>query len=328
MVALRLKFAYALVLGVSLMSPLSAQTIHEPLWVENLSPLAAVVAIPPQRSADIDEGLAVTLHSDVATHFVSQMRSEEAVFFDGETLRHNLALRWGITPDWEVSAVVPLMKHSGGFTDSYVNKWHDFFGMPDGGRSNVPEDELAYQFSSAAHQIALDEARSGIGDVRLEVSYMAERQRDLQIAYSLGYKSSSGDLDDWTGSGASDVYAAARFSGAHRSELPLYWHGQVGVTAVGDSPLLGVRQKDWLWFGGLSAEWQINRHWALIGQLDGHSALLNSSLDALGEPTAMLSLGVRRLFSKHWAVDISFAEDIVVESAPDIIFQASVHYRP
>ncbi len=42
----------------------------------------------------------------------------------------------------------------------------------------------------------------------------------------------------------------------------------------------------------------------------------------------MLSLGLRRQLNKNWAVDVSFAEDIVVESAPDIIFQASIHFRP
>jgi hypothetical protein len=42
----------------------------------------------------------------------------------------------------------------------------------------------------------------------------------------------------------------------------------------------------------------------------------------------MLSFGVRRQLDRQWAVDLSFAEDIIVESAPDIIFQASIHYRP
>ena len=65
-------------------SPFShAQSIFEPLWVENLSPLAALVGLPSQRSADIREGVSVTLHSDVATHFVSQAGGDESVFFDG-----------------------------------------------------------------------------------------------------------------------------------------------------------------------------------------------------------------------------------------------------
>lgn len=305
-----------------------ADAIHEPLWVENLSPMAALLALPSQRSADIRQGLSVTLHSDIATHFVSQARSDETVFFDGETQRHSVGLRWGISPDWELSAVVPFTRHGGGFTDGYVNRWHDFFGMPDGGRSEIPEDQLLYQFASPQIDSALFKSASGLGDATLELTFMGERQRDLQIAYAVGYKASTGDSSEWTGSGSSDLYGVARFSGAHRSELPLYWHGQLGVTSVGDSSLLGPEQRDWIWFGGLSAEWHFNERWALIGQIDSHSALLDSSLDALGEPAAMLSLGLRRQLNSKWAIDVSFAEDIVVESSPDIIFQASLHYRP
>jgi hypothetical protein len=41
----------------------SGDVIHEPLWVENLSPLAQLVALPSQRSADIKEGtLGVAAH--------------------------------------------------------------------------------------------------------------------------------------------------------------------------------------------------------------------------------------------------------------------------
>ena len=305
-----------------------ADTFHEPLWVENLSPMASLLALPSQRSADIREGLSVTLHSDIATHFVSQTRGDETVFFDGETQRHSLGLRWGLSSNWELSAVLPFTRHGGGFTDSYVNRWHDFFSMPDGGRSEVAEDQLRYQFSSPQLDSTLSESASGLGDVTLELSYMDERQRDLQIAYAVGYKASTGDSNDWAGSGSSDLYGVARFSGAHRSELPLYWHGQLGVTSVGNSSLLGPEQRDWIWFGGVSAEWHFNQRWALIGQIDSHSAVLDSSLDALGEPAAMLSLGLRRQLNSKWAIDVSFAEDIVVESAPDIIFQASLHYRP
>ena len=306
----------------------SADAVREPLWVENLSPMASLVALPSQRSADIREGLSVTLHSDIATHFVSQARGDETVFFDGETQRHSMAIRWGISSAWELSAVVPLTKHSGGFTDGYINRWHDFFGMPDGGRNSVPEDQLRYQVDSPELQTSLAASSSGLADVTFEVAYMGERQRELQIAYAVGYKASTGDKSDWTGSGSSDLYGVARFSGAHRSGLPLYWHGQLGVTATGDSPLLGPKKEDWILFGGLSAEWHFNERWALIGQIDSHSSLLDSSLDALGEPAGMLSLGLRRQLGNSWAVDISFAEDIVVESAPDIIFQASIHYRP
>ena len=305
-----------------------AERVHAPLWVENLSPMAALIGIPSQRTADIREGLSATAHTDLATHFVAQVSDNEQAFFDGESQRQSLRIRWGLSPVWEVSATLPVIRHSGGFVDSYVNRWHDAFGMSDGGRSAVPEDQIRYQFNSLVQGASLDRSASGRSDVTFELAHIAERQKDLQIAYAIGYKASTGSVDEWTGSGASDVYSVARFSGAHQSDLPFYWHGQLGVTHVGSSALLGPRQKEWIGFGGLSMEWLLTSHWALLAQFDSHSAILSSDLKALGEPAGMLSLGLRRSLGRHWAVDVSFAEDIVVESAPDIIFQASLHYRP
>jgi hypothetical protein len=315
---------------ISSLAPLAAssEVMHEPLWVENLSPLAQLVALPSQRSADIKEGISVTLHADVATHFVSQVSDSERVFFDGETQAHNVNVRWGLSPRWELSAHIRSIQHDGGFVDSYVNRWHDFFGMSDGGRSALPEDQIRFQFDRDGEQVLLDRSVSGQGDTTFELSYLSERQQELQIGYAVGYKASTGASDDWLGSGATDLYGVARFSGAHQGNLPLYWHGQLGVTRAGDSALLGAQQKDWLWFTGLSAEWLLNDRWSVIAQLDSHSALAASDLDAVGDAAGMFSLGLRRQLGRQWALDVSFAEDIIVESAPDIIFQASLHFRP
>jgi hypothetical protein len=41
----------------------------------------------------------------------------------------------------------------------------------------------------------------------------------------------------------------------------------------------------------------------------------------------MATLGTRWYFAPQWSVDISVVEDIRVETAPDVTFQASVRYR-
>lgn len=96
----------------------SGEVIHEPLWVENLSPLAQLVALPSQRSADIKEGLSVSVHTDITTHFVSQASERERVFFDGETQKQSVNLRWGLSPQWELSAHLSSIKHYGDFVDA------------------------------------------------------------------------------------------------------------------------------------------------------------------------------------------------------------------
>ncbi|MGI9344795.1 MAG: DUF3187 family protein, partial [Gammaproteobacteria bacterium] len=309
-------------------TPSIADVMHEPLWVQNLSPLTALIAVPSQRTAHIQQGLSLTLHFDVATHFLTQTVGAEHVSFDGETDRNSLSLGWGFSQNWAATVVLPVIRHSGGVTDSYVNKWHDFFLLSDGGRHLAPNDQLRYQFDAAAsHSVVLDASGSGVGDVVFEIAHARPSTSAFQIGYALGYKASTGQVRAWRGSGASDLYGVVRFSGRSRKDAPLYWHGQFGLVHAGDSELLGPNQKDWVWFAGLSAEWMVHTDWSLLAQIDSHSAIVQTAIPALGQPAGILSLGLRHQLTPQWAIDIGFAEDIIVESAPDIIFQASIHYR-
>ena len=165
-----------------------ADALREPLWIENLSPLQSVIAIPPQGSAEGVEGFAVTLHNDLATHFIARQTDDEAVLFDGETQRTSLGIRWRLSSQWELSARLPVLRHSGGFTDSYVNQWHDFFGMSDGGRSAAPEDQLQYRFQAPGQDLSLTSSSAGIGDVAFEVSRLVSQNTERKIAYVLGYE--------------------------------------------------------------------------------------------------------------------------------------------
>ena len=118
-----------------------------------------------------------------------------------------------------------------------------------------------------------------------------------------------------------------RFSGAHLTDLPLYWHGQVGYLRAGDSDLLdGIQQQD-LWFAGLSLDWRLNERWSLLAQLDGNAAPTNSDITAIGDSAGTFTGGVRWRFLPGWSVDFSLVEDIVVETAADVTFQASLRYR-
>ncbi|MCH1553275.1 MAG: DUF3187 family protein [Luminiphilus sp.] len=305
-----------------------ADALREPLWIENLSPLQSVIAIPPQGSAEGIEGVALTLHNDLATHFIARQTDDEAVLFDGETQRTSLGLRWRFSPQWEISARLPVLRHSGGFTDSYVNQWHDFFSMSDGGRSAVSEDQLQYQYQAPGRDLSLTSSSAGVGDVAFEVSRLASQSAERKIAYVLGYEAATGSARDWLGNGGVDWYALTRVSGQGSNGLPIYWHAQLGATRPAVGGFLATNSRSLLWFGGLSGEWVFDDRWSLVAQLDGHQSAFQSSLDAVGKSALMVGLGLRRQFAKGWAADIGFVEDIRVETAPDIISQATIRYRP
>lgn len=325
----RIKPSWCFVSTLLACSGVSASA-SEPLYVKNLSPFAGLSGLPSQRDAHTTSGgkVVVALHSSVANHYVSDSKPDEYLNLDGETLRFALEVRYGLAENWDVQLEVPWLDHSGGNLDRPIDDWHDFWGMSDGGRDNVPRDLLDYRYATVDGQTGLRDDTSGLGDVSLAVSHEYYRDDKTAASVAVGYKFGAGDDDDFLGSGADDVFLALRFSGSHLSDLPLSWHGQLGYLRAGGSDVTDDAQEKNLWFVGLSMDWMIARHWSLIAQLDGHAAPLDSDLTGAGDDPVMATLGVRWRFSQHWSVDVNVVEDIRTETAPDVTFQASLRYRP
>ena len=305
--------------------PLAAD---EPLYVKNLGPVTGLLGLPSQRSASTPGAgqFRAALHTSLASHYVNEVEAPEGVNLDGETTRLALELRYGLGERWDVQLEVPWLQHEGGSLDSLIESWHDFFGMSDGGRSDVPEDLLDYRYLGPEAAFLLEDETSGLGDITLSGNYAFYRQGGTAVSLGLGYKFASGDEADLLGSGSDDAYLAVRFSGDHLSDLPLRWHGQLGYLRAGEiEPLREIAERD-LWFAGLSLDWAAWETVSLLFQVDGHSAPTGSSLTVLGDDAWMVSAGLRWRFARRWAVELNFIEDAAVETAPDITFQASLRF--
>ncbi len=314
------------VLAAAILS--SGAQAQEPLYVKNLSPVAGLFGLPSQRNADIGPAgsFGLAAHTSIASHYVSEVRGNEALNLDGETLRVALELRYALTDNWDLQLELPWLDHSGGDLDSLIDNWHDFWGMSDGGRSRAAQDLLDYRYQGS-DTFDLRDASSGMGDSTLSLSYRLYHDKAASAALVAGYKFSTGDEDEFTGSGSDDAFVALRFSGDHLADLPLRWHGQLGYLRAGQSELIAHMQERDLWFAGLTVDWLITPAWSLIGQLDAHAAPTDSGIDGLGEDAIMLTVGGRWRFAERWTVDISVVEDVQVETAPDVTFQASLRYR-
>jgi hypothetical protein len=321
------KRGVAALLAVMAVLPASAS---EPLYVKNLSPVAGLFGLPSQRDAYTTRSGTVTaaLHGSIASQYVNESNSSEYLNLDGETSRVALELRYGVAESWDIQLEVPWLKQSGGDLDGIIDDWHDFWGMSDGGRSSVPRNVLDYRYDSPEGGFALQDDSSGLGDISLALNHVVYQDSNSAVSLALGYKFGTGDEDDFLGSGADDVYLAVRFSGAQLSDLPLSWHGQAGYLRAGNSDLLDNLQERDFWFAGLSMDWRFAQYWSLIAQLDSHAAPLHSDLTGVGDDAVLGTVGARWYFAPQWSADISVVEDIRVETAPDVTFQASLRYSP
>ena len=307
------------------MSPASGS---EPLPVLNQSPLAALRAVPAQRSAEVEAGLSWSIAGSIANHFTVQESDSESLFLDGQSDVLSVAFRYGFLEDRDVELTVPWRHHSGGFTDALITDWHKLFSLPNADRDLYPVDDLQYRLSLPGHKREFEEPASGIGDVQISINRRLLVIDGGQLSVGAGAKMSTGKAADWLGSGATDFYTLMRFTGQQLNGWPVYWHGQLGATFAGRSELLGEAQKRSLWFAGLAAEWRFSPRWSALLQYDAHSALLSADLAPLSRPTGMFSMALRWRLAPEWWIEFGFSEDAVVESAPDITFLLGARYAP
>ncbi|MFO7551912.1 MAG: DUF3187 family protein [Haliea sp.] len=314
------------IVGCLLALPVAAA---EPLYAKNLSPVAGLFGLPSSRAAELaDPGRwQFAAHAGIASHFAVDSNSREAVNLDGETWRMAFDLRYGLAEHWELQLEVPVLSHDGGSLDRLIDGWHDLWGMPDGGRKEVSRDRLDYRYASASGSFALRDSSGGVGDITLALHRALYRDDSWQLSAGAGYKFASGRERDFLGSGAEDTFVVLR-AGRAAPGSRFSWQGQAGYLRAGRSDLLGPAQERDLWFAGVGVDWAWLDSLSLLLQVDSHSAPLDSSLTALGGSALLLTAGARWRFSADWALDLGFAEDIRVETAPDVTFQASLRYRP
>jgi hypothetical protein len=301
----------------------------ETLYSKNLSPVAGLLGLPSPRAAALTAAgdWQFAAHGAISSHFVEDENGGERLRLDGESYRLALELRHGLGENWEVQLELPWLAHNEGSLDSLIDDWHDLWGMPGGGRSKRPRDQLDFRYRGIGADFTLRDSAAGAGDLTLALNRALLAGEILQLSAALGYKFATGSERELLGSGAEDVHFALRAGWTPRDSR-FSWQGQAGYLRAGRSALLGHRQRRELWFAGVALNWAASGRLTLIGQVDAHGAPLNSALTALGRSALRLTVGGRWQFSQHWSLELSVVEDIQVETAPDVIFQASARWRP
>ena len=306
--------------GLALAASTWALAAKEPLPVSNLSPFAMLRALPEQRTAQSTVGLQWAVSGMIANHFVIQSAGGESLHLDGQTDRLAVSLRYGFAQFWDIELTLPWLHHSGGFTDHAIERWHKAFGLPNGDRDRFPKNRLYYALNEPGGRSNLERSTQGLGDIEVALSRELLRSASAHLAASVGIKSATGGTRQWLGSGTTDAYALLRFDARYPKDGSLYWHGQIGTTWAGKSPLMGDAQRRRLWFTGVSIEWAFAPRWSALLQYDGHSGLSRGHLEPLNQTAGLLSMAMRWRTSDRWSVDFGFSEDVMVETAPDINF--------
>ena len=167
-----------------------ADELNEPFSITNQNPFVRIFGLPRHRSSEVlSAGAAESkIGYSVSSNYEFDINpSKGLIAIDGETETWTLSFRRGLGNGWEAGVVLPLIKQSGGYLDRTIIKWHDWFGMPQGGRDQGPIDALNYRLDvGGVNRLALSETVSGIGrpdHLHLDPDELAVRAGELSLIH-------------------------------------------------------------------------------------------------------------------------------------------------
>lgn len=308
-----------------------AQFADAPLGVANKHPLIAIQSLPLAASAWILPpghsrwGVSV----DVSNWLRAEVDGDERLQIDGETTTLLLAWRRGLGHGLDLGIEMPLIRHAGGFTDDFIEQWHALWGLPQNGRDTVPSDRLYYRYQdSGGEQFLIDDTTSGLGDLRVLLG-LALRTGELhQLSLRTMIMAPSGDPDKLTGSGGWGGSVGLHWRDQGSGERFVLGYELAGGVAFGEpGEVLSDRRRPASGWGSAMLAWRVARWVSLKAQLDGHSAFYESRLPALDNMALQLSVGATFIVGERSAIDIALSEDILLDTAPDVVFHLAWRYR-
>lgn len=254
------------------------------------------------------------LHNNV---FMGGRATTERLIFDGESNQVNLRYRRALNACWQVNLSGALLSHSSGWFDNPVDDWHQAFGLPDAQRGEWPANQLDYTYEKGNRQQSLTSDTSGWGDAQLQVQRYVGCSSASPIIRA-GAKLPIGASDRFLGSGGLDLFLDVQ--SAWRKTQPAsrwQWAASVGVLKSGKNDLV-AEQESLVGFGVAGLNLTLNAQWQFLGQLDWHTPMFTSELRELGDTAVQLTLGLRYQSLRAGAWEVSFSEDAVIDTAPDI----------
>ena len=106
------------------------------------------------------------LYFDLANSYTGSGTAAESLLLDSESYRFNLILKGGLPGGFEAGTELPWLAYGGGTIDGFIEDWHRFFGLPEGGRYMAPNNRLRYQYArNGVPRLDIRDAHSGIGDL-------------------------------------------------------------------------------------------------------------------------------------------------------------------
>ena len=297
--------------------------------MRNVLPTAQLYGLPRALGAAMTQRPDLYVTIDHASNFSADFAPGTGAFFDGETTVTTLSFRAPLASgiqQMELGVELPYVVHAGGFLDGFLESFHDLTGLPDGGRSEAPKNQLDYLLRHQGETYAqLDDRRRHVGDLRGWFGYQLHRSAIRTLGIRAQLKLPTGRVRDLSGSEGTDVALWLEY--ADRSLLDRYglsFSLMGGAVHLGAGELAPDAQKDLAVVGHLGLQYALSPRIHLHAQLDGHSQLLDTGVPQAADGAIQGTLGGRWLISPRYWLSVGVIEDLRAQTASDVVFQLAM----
>ena len=247
--------------------PVAVRT-QNPVYLQTLG-------LTPVRAEVIPEGAIEARIDSAYSNLFEQGQSRNAKLdLDMEYWRLAPWFKYGITDDMELGLEIPLVNFTGGFLDAFIQRYHKFFGFPNGGRENVPNGRFSYLFTArGAEGFNFPSTDLGLGDVVLHFKNQLTGEEMGLPAMSIfaDLKFPTGKVSRGQGNGSPDFGIGFAVESSWK-RLHGYFNGE--FIATGGNQLIDSYMRGGMFAYMVAGELSLLPSWSLIVQLNGSTPLL------------------------------------------------------
>ena len=300
-----------------------------PLYNINQSPLIQIYGLPTLGEARVlaqDES-DLALRLQISNNFTGTQSASEYLVLDGETHRLTLAWRQGLADDREWGFELPYLWYTGGFLDTYIERFHDSSNLPQGGRTDVPSNRVNYRYTrNGVDLINVTHPVNGPGDLRLFGARQIGSYETSGVATALraSLKLPTGKESELLGSGSTDLALWLTAATTHSLDQ---WnvYGGGGIMYMTEGRVLPLQQRNHVAFATFGISRMIFPHLIVSGQLDAQTPFYDyTHFRQLNSYPVQGLVGARWELAPRKFLEFSMSEDLVVDTSSDVVFSLSL----
>lgn len=303
-----------------------------PLKGRNQAPLLNLFyTLSPEKAETMGEGRKeFRLDLDVSNISNLENTGDSILIYDMEIYRPSLHYSYGLSDDADLHLEIPFLAFNGGVMDGAIQDFHEFFGMPNGGRERIPDYGFGYSLVLNGNEI-FEYSASGLdlSDVDVDVKWQINKQGAVwpSLAIRAGVKFPTGKFDRGKGSGEFDYAFGITISRTIRRFFVFAGYN-LSIIKVPHS-LNGLIVEDIRQYFAGAEYMAIQDKLSLVVQLEGQNTpYTRTGLKTLDKDILELVAGFRGLLRNERLIwQLSMREDLEQYSTVDFTLSFSMGAR-